>query len=48
MNPLKLRNQLDYSETNKNSWIRYVFQFLKKLKLHTKLVPETVQEVKSN
>ena len=45
MNPLKLRDQWGYSETSRNGWITlwdYVLQFLKKLKLHTKLSPEKV------
>ena len=42
MNPLKLRHQWGYSETSKNGWIRCGLQFLKKQKLHTKLIPETV------
>ena len=39
--PLELREQEGHSETNKNDWI-CVLQFRKKLKLHTKLFPETV------
>ena len=37
MNPLKLRDQSDYSETRD-----CLLQVVKKLKLHTKLVPKTV------
>ena len=42
MNPLNLRDQWGYSETGKNGWIRLCASNFKKLKLHTKLVPETV------
>ena len=42
MNPLELKDQGDHSETRTNGWLRCVLQFLKKTKLHTKLLPEIV------
>ena len=45
MNFLKLRDLWGYFEASKNGWIRMLQNF-KKLKLHTKLVPETVHQMK--
>ena len=42
MNPLKLKDQWGILKQKKMAGSDCVVQFLKKLKLHTRLVPETV------